>query len=181
MGYLKKADEQHFFRWMGMSVQDVIRLCQQEQSVHSYTVKGYFSGVAVHKPLITQMNAHLRLQWCKKHRCWSREVWRGKKKEAIFPRESSFITRIKQIWVCDVVSAHCWHGFTWFYLSLQRKRSPQINTNAFLTTFVLHNYPIYFVFLQVLLLHGISFLTFLLLDIILYVINKCRNLKCMVK
>lgn len=34
-------------------------VCPQLQS------EGYYGGVAVHKPLITQMSAHLRLQWCK--------------------------------------------------------------------------------------------------------------------
>lgn len=32
--------------------------------------------VAVYKPLITKMNAHLTVQWCKKKlRHWSTEMW----------------------------------------------------------------------------------------------------------
>ena len=39
-----------------MSMQEVIRLCQQEQCVHLYIVRVV---IVVHKPVITQINAYL--------------------------------------------------------------------------------------------------------------------------
>lgn len=46
---------------------------QREQSINNYTERRYHSRVAVHEPLITKMNAHFRVQWCKIHRQWSTE------------------------------------------------------------------------------------------------------------
>lgn len=46
------------------------------------------SEVAVHKPLVTKTNAHLRVQWCKNHQHWSAEMW----KKAIWLDESSSTT-----------------------------------------------------------------------------------------
>ena len=47
---------------------------------------GYYSRVAMHKPLITPGNAHLRVHWCKEHRQWTAEHWRN----VIWSDESSF-------------------------------------------------------------------------------------------
>uniref|UniRef100_A0A3B4VHL7 Uncharacterized protein n=1 Tax=Seriola dumerili TaxID=41447 RepID=A0A3B4VHL7_SERDU len=43
---------------------DVPALPQETENVKT---EGYYS-VSVHKPLITEMNAHLRVQWCKNQR-----------------------------------------------------------------------------------------------------------------
>ncbi len=54
--------EQLFLRWLRISMQDVIRVSARTvcQQLHR---EGYYSRVAVHKPLITKMNAHFRVQW----------------------------------------------------------------------------------------------------------------------
>jgi len=44
------------------------KVCQQLRTVGSYSV-------AVHKPFITKINAHLRVQWCKNHRHCPTEMW----------------------------------------------------------------------------------------------------------
>ena len=47
------------------------RIARQKLQKH-----GYYSRAAVHKPLITKTNAHLRAQWYKNHRHWSIEMWK---------------------------------------------------------------------------------------------------------
>lgn len=50
--------------------EDVIRL--SARTVHPQLHRaGSYSRVAVHKSLITKMNGHLRVQWCKKYSHWS--------------------------------------------------------------------------------------------------------------
>uniref|UniRef100_A0A3B4WY32 Transposase Tc1-like domain-containing protein n=1 Tax=Seriola lalandi dorsalis TaxID=1841481 RepID=A0A3B4WY32_SERLL len=41
------------------------RVIENVSAGRDQTVEGYYSKVAVHKPLIIKMNAHLRVQWCK--------------------------------------------------------------------------------------------------------------------
>ena len=65
---------------------------EQDPSVSARTAcrqlhrEGYYSRFEMHKPLITKMNAHLRVQWCKNHTHWSTEMW----KRGIWSDESSF-------------------------------------------------------------------------------------------
>lgn len=54
---------------------DVIRH-QLEQPVDNYKEKDIILRFAVHKPFITKMNAHLRVQWCKHQRHQFTEVWK---------------------------------------------------------------------------------------------------------
>ena len=62
-----------------------------DQAVSSRTVRqqlhreGYYSRVAVHKPLIIKTNAHLRVQWFKNRRLWSTKM-----QKKCWPDESSF-------------------------------------------------------------------------------------------
>lgn len=37
--------------------------------------EGYYRRVTVHKPLITKINAHLRVPWCKNHKHRSTAMW----------------------------------------------------------------------------------------------------------
>lgn len=55
----------------------VIRLSQQEVYWQLH-MEGYYSRVAIHKAPITKMDAHLTVQWCKKHRNRSTEMWEKK-------------------------------------------------------------------------------------------------------
>lgn len=109
-----------FLRWLWMSMQvRTCRWCQQQQPVDNYWGVNY-SRVAVHKPLITKMNAHLRVQWGLSH--WSTEMW-GKKVtwlDGSYSRQVGECTkRTVQAWVLDPYSkgtpvallcgAFCWH------------------------------------------------------------------------
>lgn len=47
-------------------MQAVTRLRREAQSINNYMERDYYSGVAEHKPFITKINAHQRVQWCKK-------------------------------------------------------------------------------------------------------------------
>uniref|UniRef100_A0A0E9WBT9 Transposase Tc1-like domain-containing protein n=1 Tax=Anguilla anguilla TaxID=7936 RepID=A0A0E9WBT9_ANGAN len=53
-----------------MSMQDVIRLSARTVCPQLHREE-HDSTVALHKPLITKTNAHLRVQWCKNNRHWS--------------------------------------------------------------------------------------------------------------
>ena len=58
-----------------MSTQEVIRLCQQEESVDNYRERErYYRRVTAHKPLSLKMKAYLRVQWYRNHR--TTEQWK---------------------------------------------------------------------------------------------------------
>jgi len=77
-----------------MSVQNVIRLAARAvcRQLHR---EGYYSRAAMHKALITKMNAHLRVHWCRNHRHWSTEMW----KKVTWSDESSFTMFSANRWV----------------------------------------------------------------------------------
>ena len=75
-------------------MQDMTRLCQQEHCLQLHR-EGYYSRVAVRKTLITQMNAHLTVQWCKNHGHLSTEMW----KKVIWSDESFFSIFSTSGWV----------------------------------------------------------------------------------
>ncbi len=95
-------------------MQDVIRLSAKtvRRRLHR---EGYYSRVAVHKPLITKMNAHLRVQWCKNQpgtglqRC-------GKKWYGQMSRPSPYSPQVgecmcgteKTAWMLDPCSEGIW-------------------------------------------------------------------------
>lgn len=90
-----------------MSKQDVIRLCQQEQSVDNY---GYYSMAAVQKPLITEKKAHLRVWWCKNRR--KKAIWSGESSFTIFTNGcAAYTRRTVQAWEFDLGSEGIW--FSW--------------------------------------------------------------------
>uniref|UniRef100_A0A4W6E7F5 Transposase Tc1-like domain-containing protein n=1 Tax=Lates calcarifer TaxID=8187 RepID=A0A4W6E7F5_LATCA len=59
--------------WKLLSADDLMSMMLVNKSRQLYR-EGYYSRVAVHKPLITKTSAHLRVQWCKNHRRWSTEI-----------------------------------------------------------------------------------------------------------
>lgn len=67
-------------------MQDVIRVCENRQS----TIRRYYSRAAVLKPLVTEMNAHLRVQRCENYRLCSTEMW----KKIIWSNESLYAPQV---------------------------------------------------------------------------------------